>query len=162
MTDTSTQCRDQSLVQLVGSEVTREHRCIAFPNIYHHQVQPFELKDKSRPGHRKIVAFFLINPNRRIPSTTNIPAQQLSWKQEDLNEALGSKLPPELTSEISKHVEGTMTRMVAEEIRANLMKERSAMVEAGNSQYELGIFNMWQVSFYLTCLKLLTKLNSEH
>ncbi|KFH74129.1 hypothetical protein MVEG_01342 [Podila verticillata NRRL 6337] len=41
-----------------------EDRCIAFPNIYQHQVKPFELQDASNPGTRKILVCFLVNPRR--------------------------------------------------------------------------------------------------
>jgi len=44
-----------------------EGRCIAFPNIYQHRVSPFELRDKSKPGHRKILAFFLVDPTLGQP-----------------------------------------------------------------------------------------------
>ncbi|KDQ11857.1 hypothetical protein BOTBODRAFT_431176 [Botryobasidium botryosum FD-172 SS1] len=57
--------RDESCVQHRGHIVTKGGRCIAFPNIYQYQIQPFALVDQNKPGHRKIVALFLIDPTRK-------------------------------------------------------------------------------------------------
>ncbi|CAE6446258.1 unnamed protein product [Rhizoctonia solani] len=46
---------DDPCVNEFGSIITCQDRCIAFPNIYQHRVSPFELADKSKDGHRKIV-----------------------------------------------------------------------------------------------------------
>ncbi|GMF38784.1 unnamed protein product [Phytophthora lilii] len=64
------------LVQELGSVESSTSRCIVFPNEFQHQVQPFELEDPSRPGTRKILAFFLVDPDSSIPSTSVIPPQQ--------------------------------------------------------------------------------------
>ncbi|KAK1637387.1 hypothetical protein BDP81DRAFT_460919 [Colletotrichum phormii] len=42
--------------QHLGSVLTREDRLLAFPNVYQHCVAPFELEDKTKAGHRKILA----------------------------------------------------------------------------------------------------------
>jgi hypothetical protein len=65
-----------------------------------------------------------------------------------LREPFGEKLPTELTNAIATSVEGLMDREAAEEIRAKLMKERSAMVELGNTEEELGLFSMWCVDSF--------------
>ncbi|KZV97535.1 hypothetical protein EXIGLDRAFT_832794 [Exidia glandulosa HHB12029] len=49
------------LVQDLGSLDTKCGRCIAFPNIFQHRVAPFSLLDKTKPGHRKILALFLVD-----------------------------------------------------------------------------------------------------
>ncbi|KAJ3524093.1 hypothetical protein NMY22_g11158 [Coprinellus aureogranulatus] len=66
-------------VQYVGEVETKEGRLLTFPNILQHQVQPFELEDPTKPGHRKIVALFLVDPNVRVVSTAHVPAQQVDW-----------------------------------------------------------------------------------
>ena len=48
------------MAQNRGSVKTKAGRCIAFTNIYKHCVSPFKLVDPSRPGHRKILVFFLV------------------------------------------------------------------------------------------------------
>ncbi|KAH9263556.1 hypothetical protein BASA83_013045 [Batrachochytrium salamandrivorans] len=52
--------------QHLGSLDALPGRCIVFPNMLQHKVMPFELADPSKPGVRKILAFFLIDPSKRI------------------------------------------------------------------------------------------------
>ncbi|CAI7853501.1 unnamed protein product [Closterium sp. NIES-54] len=50
----------------------------------HIAVAPFELQDKTRAGHRKILVFFLVDPRVAIVSTARVPPQQLSWQRREL------------------------------------------------------------------------------
>ncbi|KAF9201848.1 hypothetical protein BGZ59_002490 [Podila verticillata] len=79
--------------------VTREDRCIAFPDIYQHQVKPFKLQDASNPGTRKILTTIL--------STTHVPPQQKEWvpPRTNLMEDAMRKLPLELVDQIDKLVD---------------------------------------------------------
>ncbi|KAF9027233.1 hypothetical protein BDZ89DRAFT_1015748, partial [Hymenopellis radicata] len=135
--------RDTPLVQDLGSVRTCNGRCIAFPNIYQHKVQPFSLADRTRPGHRKILALFLVNPDKHVPSTTTVPPQQYEWIAEACRGPLSEHLPVELVDTICEHLLAfTCTREVAESQRASLMKERSQFVkEHTESKYQVG-FNM--------------------
>ncbi|MGW4631603.1 DUF4246 domain-containing protein [Nocardia sp. NPDC004415] len=99
---------EDPLNQFLGSVPTTAGRCLAFPNILQHRVAPFQLADPTRPGHRKILAFFLIDPTTPITSTTDIPPQQ-PWS-------------PTIT----------MTRAEAEAFREELMKERKYFVDEHN------------------------------
>jgi hypothetical protein len=77
---------------------TFKGRSIAFPNHYQHCVsvspsqplqaqgraltsppfvQPFELADTSLPGHRSILVFWLVHPDKPVTSTANVPPQQV-------------------------------------------------------------------------------------
>ena len=67
---------DGPLNQNLGRIKTIGGRCIVFPNIYQHCVSPFELVDHSKPGHRKILVFFLVDPTKKIISTANVAPQQ--------------------------------------------------------------------------------------
>jgi hypothetical protein len=40
------------------------------------------LQDRTKPGHRRFIALWLVNPLRRIISTANVPPQQLDWWSE--------------------------------------------------------------------------------
>ena len=126
-------------VQDLGDVVTKTHRCVAFPNLYQHQVQPFRLEDPSKPGHRKILVFFLVNPTQRILSATDVAPQQREWITEALHEAgrnsAFTKLPSELLTMISNANEVAMTRSEAEKYRKELMSERAVSVEESNSVY---------------------------
>ncbi|MFI9122721.1 DUF4246 domain-containing protein [Streptomyces bikiniensis] len=101
---------EDALNQVLGSVATPAGRCLAFPNVLQHRVAPFRLADPARPGHRKILAFFLVDPSERIVSTSDVPPQQ----------------PWSATS--------TMTRAQAEEYREELMKERKFFVDEHNEQ----------------------------
>ncbi|UJR32621.1 hypothetical protein I4U23_020081 [Adineta vaga] len=70
---------ESPLNQLLGSVITQENRCIAFPNIYQHRVAPFQLKDPTQLGVRKILVFFLVDPSLRAISTAHVPPQQFQW-----------------------------------------------------------------------------------
>jgi hypothetical protein len=96
------------LNQELGSAATPEGRCLAFPNVLQHRVAPFRLADPTRPGHRKILAFFLVDPSQRIVSTSDVPPQQ----------------PWAATS--------TMTLEQAKQYREELMKERKFFVDEHN------------------------------
>ncbi|THH20091.1 hypothetical protein EW146_g1200 [Bondarzewia mesenterica] len=106
---------EDDLIQERGNVVTYEGLALAFPNIYQHRVSPFELLDPTNPGHRKIVAFFLVDPNHRIPSATNVPPQQEDWitKAISTSSSEGSvfaRLPVELEEMVIDKVEGLMNR----------------------------------------------------
>jgi len=66
---------EDAMNQVLGSAETRAGRALAFPNILQHRVAPFRLADPSRPGHRKILAFFLVDPSVAIVSTSDVPPQ---------------------------------------------------------------------------------------
>lgn len=64
-----------SIIEL-GRIATNEDMCLVFPNFMQHQVSEFALIDKKKPGSRKILVFFLIDPSSRILSTANVKPQQ--------------------------------------------------------------------------------------
>jgi hypothetical protein len=99
---------EDALNQVLGAAETCAGRVVAFPNILQHRVDPFRLADPSRPGHRKILAFFLVDPSVTVVSTFDVPPQQ-PWSP---------------TS--------TMTLEQAKEYREQLMKERRFFVDAHN------------------------------
>ncbi|MFD0366397.1 DUF4246 domain-containing protein [Streptomyces sp. NPDC127114] len=101
---------EDALNQVLGSASTPAGRCLAFPNVLQHRVGSFRLEDPTRPGHRKILAFFLVDPSEKIVSTSDVPPQQ-PW------------------SETS-----TMTLAQAREYREQLMRERKFFVDEHNEQ----------------------------
>ncbi|MFB9390818.1 DUF4246 domain-containing protein [Streptomyces coeruleoprunus] len=101
---------EDALNQMLGSTSTPAGRCLAFPNILQHRVDSFRLMDPTRPGHRKILAFFLVDPSEKIVSTSDVPPQQ-PWSD---------------TS--------TMTLEQAREYREQLMQERKFFVDEHNEQ----------------------------
>ncbi|KAE8164286.1 hypothetical protein BDV40DRAFT_287038 [Aspergillus tamarii] len=75
-------------------------------------VSSFSLADRSKPGHRKILPLFLVDPHRRIISSVNRDMKPL------------------------------MTMDEAREARLELMAERSLQSVEGNRNYETGEFNL--------------------
>ncbi|ORZ31421.1 hypothetical protein BCR44DRAFT_1442287 [Catenaria anguillulae PL171] len=126
------------LCQGKGYITAHEGRAVVFPNMYQHKVFPFELEDKSRPGYRKILAFFLIDPARSesgdVLSSAVVPPQQADWLArefvKDPTNPLASKLPVELVEMIGDKVAMTMEQ--AKEIRLELMEERSMSASTSN------------------------------
>ncbi|GEB55338.1 DUF4246 domain-containing protein [Streptomyces gardneri] len=101
---------EDALNQLLGSASTPAGRCLAFPNVLQHRVGSFRLTDPTRSGHRKILAFFLVDPSEKIVSTSDVPPQQ-PWSD---------------TS--------TMTLEQAKGYREQLMQERKFFVDEHNDQ----------------------------
>jgi hypothetical protein len=103
------------------------------------QVSPFELSDPSKPGHRKILVFFLIDPTHIIPSATTVPPRQPSVVRHILREqGPGSRLstlPLEILDTIAGMVPGVMDRHEAESIKDELMAERSVFVKKVDGEY---------------------------
>ncbi|KIO21962.1 hypothetical protein M407DRAFT_28449 [Tulasnella calospora MUT 4182] len=140
--------RDGQRNQVVGAVKTSANRCIAFPNIYQHQVSSFKLVDPTKPGHRKIVALFLVDPENRIPSTSDIPPQQSHWIHEAIVEALVDNnntkkvsLPVELVDMVADQVDTTMTLEEAKAYRLELMDERTAFVDVVDEENFCTEFN---------------------
>ncbi|MBR7833300.1 DUF4246 domain-containing protein [Actinospica durhamensis] len=97
---------EAALNQVLGAAETRAGRALAFPNALQHRVGPFRLADPTRPGYRKILVFFLVEPSETIVSTSDVPPQQ-PWSP---------------TS--------TMTLEQAKAYREELMQERKFVVDA--------------------------------
>ena len=85
-------------------------------------VQPFTLNDATQPGKRTIAALFLVDPNTRIISTSNIPPQQSAW-----HDAV-SGLPSLFTHEFKELLDSKrpfpMTLAHAKKVREKLLHER--------------------------------------
>lgn len=78
-------------LQYYGSVETKQGRLLAFPNVFHHQVSPFQLADPTKPGHRRFIALWLVDPLTRVISTANVPPQQQEWWTERVFSNLASE-----------------------------------------------------------------------
>lgn len=145
--DVDGQSEDVQMTQDLGGVVCRQGRLLTFPNVVQHCVTPFSLADRSKPGHRKILALFLVDPHLRIISTANIPPQQEYWGREKYNLAqkvLSEKLPAELRKMVCEEgvLQQLMTMDEAKELRLELMDERSAKSLEQNENFEKGGFDL--------------------
>ncbi|KAI0029117.1 hypothetical protein K488DRAFT_73225 [Vararia minispora EC-137] len=134
--------RQTPLVQIFGAVETSRGRCLAFPNIYQYQVQPFELADSTTriPGYREIVALFLVDPDLKAPrpSTALVLPQRKDWMRlslfgiargPDSGLSCLCRLPNEILDLIVDLAVDLMDRTEAERHREELMKERRVMIQ---------------------------------
>ncbi|CEJ53750.1 hypothetical protein PMG11_00094 [Penicillium brasilianum] len=137
---------DTNVTQNLGSVVCREGRLLTFPNVVQHCVSPFSLEDRTKPGHRKILALFLIDPHRRIISSANVPPQQEDWgkeRQNLVNNLLSQNLPPELQNMVEEDMPSPfITMKEAKDYRLEMMSERSVRSEVNNMTFETGSFSL--------------------
>ena len=135
---------NEPAIQYVGNVDTKEGRLLTWPNILHHRVQSFELADPTRPGHRKILALFLVDPNVRVISTANVPCQQKDWWIEDVRKNGGlARLPYELQTQVFNDVEEfPISLEEAKQLRLELMEERKGYIKAHGEDFEDHYFSL--------------------
>jgi hypothetical protein len=131
-------------VQNIGSVETREGRLLTFPNVLQHRVEPFKLADLTKPGHRKIVALFLVDPNLTITSTAHVPCQQQEWwwettmaaNSQSNPKAAISGVPLELQDGILEDVDFPFSLKEAKALRLELMEERKGFISMHRTSFE--------------------------
>ncbi|KAI9351148.1 hypothetical protein DFJ73DRAFT_760215 [Zopfochytrium polystomum] len=118
-------------LQSTGSAVARGGRCVAFPNFLHHKLEPFSLQDRTRPGHRKMLAFFLVHPDAApgVYSTRFVPPQQREWVASLLREVLPRQIPNETVESIMKRLGTVMTPDEADRVQVEISEERKITPE---------------------------------
>lgn len=121
---------DEQVMNLgLGSVEALEDRVVVFPNLYQHKVEPFELQDKTRSGHRKIVCFFVCDPSdTKVHTTARVPPQNIEWWGEKVR-SIGplNNLPDELFQKVLQaNDDFPWTLDVAKTVREDLMAERTA------------------------------------
>ncbi|TLD32804.1 hypothetical protein PspLS_00257 [Pyricularia sp. CBS 133598] len=153
-------------LQNYGTVETRQGRLLTFPNVFQHRVPSFRLQDSTKPGYRRFIALWLVDPNIRIINTGMVPPQRLDWWLEavlespemvaklplDVVEVLlqrgvgpgtgnegFNQLPPEIITMITEHlkVEGIpMGEEEAKQHRLKVMEIRSAFEENAESGWQ--------------------------
>ena len=121
------------LNEYMGKLEAKTEKCIVFPNIMQHRVAPFELRDKSKMGYRRILVFFLIDPNNRIISTKDVPIQQETIMREYMNDVLKDIMYKNMIENILNKM-NLMTLDEAKKHRERLMYYRKYYVDEINSQ----------------------------
>ncbi|KAF3923398.1 hypothetical protein ABW21_db0205874 [Orbilia brochopaga] len=117
-------------IQELGSITTKDNRAIAFPNIYQHCVSGFKLADPTKPGYRKILVFFLCDPDEDldIPTTRVVAPQQdaaTAEYEQVLRESPMGQFPPEVFNLVLKNLPPPISLEEAKAYRGQLMSERS-------------------------------------
>lgn len=129
---------EESTIQELGKVLTREGRLLTFPNVLQHRVQSFRLADPTKPGHRKLLAMFLVDPHIRVLSTANVPPQRKDWWADEVRKVKQFEaLPRELFDKVIEEVRDfPISWDEALEIRESLMGERGAMTNEFNQAME--------------------------
>lgn len=125
--------RDEPAIQEFGRIATNEGRLLVYPNTLQHQVESFELKDGTKPGHRRFLLLWLVDPHCRITSTSNVPPQRHDWWADEVLRKVvdASKLPPELSKMVEDETtDYPMSMEEAKKLRLELMEERTNFGEA--------------------------------
>jgi hypothetical protein len=128
---------EETLVQPLGGVLTEQDRCIVFPNLYQHKVKSFKLADPTKPGHRKILCFFLVDPATPVLSTARVPPQQADWFRMEVDGNDGTmfdKLPNEIREIIMQQNDWPMSLDAAKKHREDLMKERKFFFDNNNEE----------------------------
>lgn len=110
---------EQKMTRVLGSVAAKQDRVVIFPNALQHHVDAFELADRLKPGFRKILCFFIVDPHNKLVRASNmVPPQQKLWVEckELMSKYFGSIDPESVV---------TMTREEALQKRLELMAERS-------------------------------------
>ena len=114
------------VIQHMSDLTLREGRLITYPNVFQTRVLPFEIMDKSKPGHVKLLKLHLVDPNRRMMSTAMVPPQRRDWWAQEIRAktARFRRLPQEVWDLIVGHVEGwPISLEEGEEMRREFWKE---------------------------------------
>ncbi|KAJ2256877.1 hypothetical protein GGI13_001062 [Coemansia sp. RSA 455] len=77
---------EDPISQELGSVGIKNGRCVVFPNIHQYKFPKLKLANKTKPGHCKMLTFYVVDPSTRIPSTEIVPPQQQDWYFEDVLE----------------------------------------------------------------------------
>ncbi|KAJ0393238.1 hypothetical protein ATCC90586_007917 [Pythium insidiosum] len=118
--------QSDGLVQSLGSVTAVEGRGVVFPNIFQHKVERFRLVDRRKPGLRRLLAFFLVDPSTPVLSTAVIPPQQQHWIERGLQDQLKAfQLPRDVKQRAHQLANVGWSVQEAHERRLELMAERS-------------------------------------
>ncbi|KAL8966299.1 MAG: hypothetical protein Q9183_003432, partial [Haloplaca sp. 2 TL-2023] len=135
-------------VQELGNVVIREGRVISLPNasrrhialvakanrnqILQTKLNGFKLLDPDKPGHLKTLVVHLIDPNRRIMSTSMVPCQRRDWWSRDIRQKVPvlRRLPVEIFDIIMDMIpDFPISATKAENVRMEMLQERKQFTE---------------------------------
>lgn len=135
------------VLQTVGQVSLRESRLVMLPNVFQTRLQSFGLENPSKPGRCRILLLHLIDPNRRMLSTSNVPCQRRDWWAKSVRTTCARfrTLPEEIFRHIIEQVEDfPISTEEGERIRKNFKEERGAFRERHTKAMEG--FEEWDFS----------------
>ena len=128
------------LVQDIGSVTCVQGRSLAWPNILQHKVEEFRLEDPTKPGVRKILVFFLVDPGLRVLSTAHIPPQQQAWMETELDQIF-TNFPSEVRMLIAQYA-WHFPHERALQVRDEVMTERKYFTKQNTETVFLRAFSL--------------------
>ncbi|KAL8905735.1 MAG: hypothetical protein Q9207_002449 [Kuettlingeria erythrocarpa] len=137
----------QPAVQEQGSVTIREGRVVGFPNVgdllvaptgqahrnkvFQTKINPIKLGHPGKKtGHLKLVFVHLIDPNRRIISTSMVPCQRRDWWAREIRQKVPvlRRLPVEISNAIIDDVgDFPVSAIKAAEMRDEMLQERAEL-----------------------------------
>ncbi|QIX00076.1 hypothetical protein AMS68_005593 [Peltaster fructicola] len=113
---------DSMPVQRIGTIKMPQGRLIAFPNVLEYKIQA-SLIESSSTGHARYVLLYLVDPNYRICSTSNVPPQQCEWWAQSIAALLLKRLPQELVDRVLSYYDYPVSADQAQQHRRGMQKE---------------------------------------
>ncbi|KAL3691664.1 hypothetical protein R1sor_005315 [Riccia sorocarpa] len=128
----------------LGTVPTVEDRLIVFSNDLQHKVSRIENTSQDQVGTRKILVFFLVDPDEEIVSTRHVPPQQWERSVPQLvnlmclvvKRVTGKFFPLPLVQEIMSRAKSGLTLAEARRHRLGLMRERKYKIDSENEEWE--------------------------
>ena len=136
------------IIQHMGDVHLREGRVITYPNIFQTLLMPFELMDKSKPGYVKLLIVHLIDPQRRMMSTSMVLPQRRDWWAEEVRRKIARlwRLPMEIWDRIVDSVEDYPVGFEeGKAIRQEFMAERAEYQK--NHTEEMLDYGQWDLDW---------------
>eukprot|EP00039_Didymoeca_costata_P001972 m.56652 g.56652 ORF g.56652 m.56652 type:complete len:712 (-) comp11051_c0_seq2:288-2423(-) len=141
--------RSAVISENIGSIVAQKNRVVVFPNLLQHQVQPFSLADNTKPGYRKIMALFVVDPLGPVLSTKDAKYfDKESFAIELHSIPPFDSLPFELILRILAFTKHVMTLDEANRYREQLMEQRSIPTQPSDP-YDYDSDNIYEQMFSL-------------
>ncbi|KAI6351414.1 hypothetical protein MCOR25_009950 [Pyricularia grisea] len=159
--------------QNYGTVETRQGRLLTFPNVFQHRVPAFRLQDSTKPGHRRFIALWLVDPTIRIINTGMVPPQRLDWWLESVlgSPEMVAKLPSDVLKVLKRHSSGNgkgnggfsqlppeIVAMIMEHLKLEALpmgeeeaKEHRLKVMEIRSAFEKNVDSAWHHRTYSFC-----------
>jgi hypothetical protein len=119
------------VIQHMGDITLSENRLITYPNTFQTRLLPFELINKSKLGHVKLLILHLVDPNRRMMSTAMVPPQRRDWWAREVRagNTRFSRLPTEVWDMIVEMVEYPIGMEEGKKMRREFKTENARATE---------------------------------
>ncbi|KAJ1505735.1 hypothetical protein HMI55_001471 [Coelomomyces lativittatus] len=127
----------------IGHVETQPGRCIVFPNVFQHKMKGMHSPTSTTQQQKqKLLYFFLVDPDRPIPSTLSIKPQQKGYYTNLYFDLLknvkmkGELLPLQIIHHILNYLVSDLSLEEALELRVKCMHERGLISDRRTRAFE--------------------------